>query len=222
MTAAFLVAVALGTPLPDAPPPRAFPFNVHEFKVLDQRYDPENPHDETTSYYRVIDDGHDSYIHGLYLPPRDTVTLFHEVPDQLRNGVRRMSWRWRAFVLPRKGDECADGLGDSAANVYVTWKRGFRWYTLKFIWSAEAPLGATCNQIRNPFMASDSIVLRTGTTSAAWVEESIDPQALFRQHFADGDPNADIPELQGIGLMSDGDQTGSPSGADYADFVLWK
>jgi len=222
MTAASLVAVALAVPLANGNGGRPFPFDVREFKILDQRYDPENPHAEVKSYYQVIDDGHDRFIHGLYLPPRDTVTLFHEIPDPLRNGVRRMTWRWRAFVLPRKGNECAERLGDSAAAVYVTWKRGLRWYSLKFIWSAEAPLGATCNKIRNPFMASDSIVLRTGSTSIGWVEESIDPEALFREHFEGGNSNADVPELQGIGLMSDGDQTSSPSGADYADFVLYK
>jgi len=222
MTAALLVGLALAVPQANGSPARPFPFDVRQFKVLDERYDPENPHAEVKSYYQVIDDGHDRYIHGLYLPPRDTITLFREVPDQLRNGVRRMTWRWRAFALPRKGNECAPGLGDSAANVYVTWKRGLRWYSLKLIWSTEAPLGATCNKIRNPLMASDSIVLRTGTTSIGWVEESIDPEALFREHFAGGDPNAEIPELQGIGLMSDGDQTLSASGADYADFVLYK
>ena len=42
------------------------------------------------------------------------------------------------------------------------------------------------------------------------------------EHFAGGDPGAEVPELQGIGVMSDGDQTGSISAADYAGFVLFK
>jgi Protein of unknown function (DUF3047) len=222
MTAPWLIALAVAVPAANGSRVRPFPLEVREFRILDERYDPENPHAEVKSYYQVFDDGHDRYIHGLYLPPRDTVTLFHEVPDPLRNGVRRLTWRWRANVLPRKGNECAPKLGDSAANVYVTWKRGMRWYSLKFVWSTEAPVGATCNKIRNPFTASDSIVLRSGATSIGWVEESIDPEALFRDHFAGGDPNAEVPELQGIGLMSDGDQTNSASGADFADFVLYK
>jgi hypothetical protein len=44
----------------------------------------------------------------------------------------------------------------------------------------------------------------------------------FQHHFANGDPNADVPDLVGIGLMTDGDQTHSDSAADYADFVLVK
>lgn len=201
---------------------RSFPLDVHEFKVLGQDYDPENPSREVTTYYRTIDDTEQSFIRALYLPPMDTVTLFHEVPPQLHNGVRAMRWRWRAVTLPRKGNECVGGLGDSAAAVYVTWKRGLRWYTLKFVWSSDAPLGATCNSIRNPLLVSDSIVLRTGAVSTEWVEEAIDPEALFRQHFASSDPGAEIPELQGIGIMSDGDQTRSMSAADYAGFVLYK
>ena len=201
---------------------RAIPFDVHEFKVLGETYDPENPHATAPTYYRTIDDGRLSFIRGVYQPPDSTVTLFHEIPGELRHGVRLVHWRWRAQVLPRKGNECASGFGDSAAAVYVTWKRGMRWYTLKFIWSTEAPLGATCNRLRNPFVASDSIVLRTGTAGDAWVDETVDPEALFREHFEGGNPKAEIPELQGIGLMSDGDQTNSVSAADYTGFVLYK
>jgi hypothetical protein len=197
---------------------RAVPLDVHRFKVLGQKdYDPESPHAPEPTYYRTIDDPQESFIRGVYQPPGASVTLFQSVPDELHHGVRRMQWRWRALALPRKGNECANGLGDSAAAVYVTWKRGLRWYSLKFIWSADAPLGATCNKVRNPFVVSDSIVLRTGATSPGWVEETIDPEALFRQHFGN-----DVPELQGIGLMSDGDQTNSVSAADYAGFVLYK
>src|SRR5437764_7102776 len=201
---------------------RAVPLDVHRFQVLGQQYDPENPHNPDPTYYQTIDDPQESFIRGVYQPPRPTVTLFQGVPDELHHGVRRMQWRWRAQVLPRRGNECASGLGDSAAAVYVTWKRGLRWYSLKFIWSSEAPLGATCNRMRNPFVASDSIVLRTGAVSSGWVEETIDPEELFRQHFSNGDPRSEVPELQGIGLMSDGDQTGSISAADYAGFVLYK
>ena len=201
---------------------RAVPLDVHDFKVLGEKYDPENPRPPDPTYYQTVDDLQQSFIRGVYFPPQATVTLVHEVPDEMRHGVRRMQWRWRALVLPRKGDECAIGRGDSAAAVYVTWKRGLRWYSLKFIWSNEAPLGATCNRMRNPLVVSDSIVLRTGMTSSAWVEETIDPEALFRQHFANGDPAAEVPELQGIGVMSDGDQTRSISAADYAGFILLK
>ena len=99
--------------------------------------------------------------------------------------------------------------------MFVTWKRGLRWYSLKFVWSTAAPLGATCNSVRNPLVASDSVVLRSGGGGSRWVKEEIDPDALFRQHFG-----GEVPELQGLGILTDGDQTHSTSAADYAGFEL--
>lgn len=194
---------------------REFPLDPHDFRVLERDSGPHN-------YYRTVDDGQVGYIHGVYGPPLETVTLFLELPDELHRGVRRMHWRWRALAFPRNGNECLAGRGDSAATVYVTWKRGLRWYSLKFIWSTDAALGATCNVIRNPFVASDSVVLESGGPAGVWRDEEIDPDTLFRAHFEGGDPNAEVPELQGIGLLSDGDQTRSLSAADYAGFVLYK
>ena len=48
----------------------------------------------------------------------------------------------------------------------------------------------------------------------------LDLKAAFRRHFADGDANADVPDLVGVGLLTDGDQSHSESAADYADFVV--
>lgn len=194
---------------------RAFPIDVHSFKVLERDSGPQN-------YYRTLDEPLQSFIRGVYRPGLDTVTLFTEVPDELRRGARRVRWRWRALVLPREGNECVDDRGDAAANVYVTWKRGMKWYSLKFVWSTEAPVGATCNGKRNAFVAQDSIILRSGPPVGVWQDEEVDLDRLFRQHFEGGDPAAEIPELQGLGILSDGDQTHSASGADFAGFVFYK
>src|SRR5918911_210737 len=80
---------------------RAVSLDVHQFKVLGGKdYDPENPHTEVPSYYKVIDEGQQSFIRGTYKPPSETVTLFHPVPDDLHRGVKRIAWRWRARILP--------------------------------------------------------------------------------------------------------------------------
>jgi len=219
-----LVVVTLGPPARATSEPtrawpreilRAFPVDVHDFKVLERDSGPRN-------YYRTMTEVHDEFIRGVYSPSLKTVTLFAPVPDQLRRGARSFRFRWRALVLPRGGNECVEGRGDSAASVYVAWKRGMRWYSLKLVWSTEAPPGATCNGTRNPFVASDSIVLRTGGPTGVWQEEEIDPDALFRAHFEGGRADAEVPELQGIGILTDGDQTHSVSAADYAGFILYK
>ncbi|MFL5310536.1 MAG: DUF3047 domain-containing protein [Myxococcales bacterium] len=207
-----IATAAFGNPTPGA---RAFPIDVRKFAVLQRDSGP-------TSYYWLVEDPFGRFIRGVYTPPLETVTLFADVGDGLRHGVERIHFRWRAWVLPVNGNECVPGRGDAAANVYVAWKRGLRWYSVKLAWSSEAPLGATCDGKRNPLVASDTIVLRSGLPTGVWQEEEIDPDALFRAHFEGGDPAAEVPELQGVGILTDGDQTRSMSAADYAGFVLYK
>ena len=204
---------------PGVPPPgdlRAFPINVHDFKVLERDSGPRN-------YYRTMSEvEQQEFIRGVYNPALKTVTLFAPLPDELHQGVRSLRFRWRALVLPRGGNECKAGRGDGAANVYLAWKRGLRWYSVKLVWSTEAPRGATCNGTRNAFVASDSVIVRSGGPTGVWQEVEVDPDALFRAHFEGGRPDAEVPELQGIGILTDGDQTHSVSAADYAGFILYK
>src|SRR5215470_2607164 len=196
---------AFGDPPPGA---RSFPLEVTRFRVLQRDSGP-------TSYYWIHGDPAGPFIRGVYKPPLETVTLFADVGDELRAGVDRIRFRWRAWVLPVGGNECVPGQGDGAANVYIAWKRGMRWYSVKLAWSSQAPVGATCDATRNPFVASDTVVLRSGPPIGVWQEEEIDPAALFRAHFEGGNPAAEVPELQGIGILTDGDQTRTLSAADY-------
>ncbi len=212
LLAGALALLAMGS----APPGmQAFPVDVQRFAVLERDSGP-------TNYYRIIEEPRGDLIRGEYRPGLESVTLFADVGDGLRTGVERIRFRWRAWVLPIGGNECVDGRGDGAASFYLVWKRGLRWYSLKFIWSSEAPVGVTCNRTRNPLVASDSIIVHSGAPTGVWFEEEIEPEKLFRAHFEGGDPNAEVPELQGIGVMTDGDQTRTASVADYAGFLLFK
>ena len=92
---------------------------------------------------------------------------------------------------------------------------------VRWKWRAQVlPKGATCGQKRNLFVVQDTVVLESGGPVGVWKTESIDPSAEFRAHFENGDPNADVPDFVGIGIMSDGDQTQSISSADYTGFIL--
>jgi hypothetical protein len=171
-------------------------------------------------YYVVANESSLSFIRGRYRPPQKTTVLGYQLADVDRSRVRTLRWKWRALTLPRGGDECVDGRRDSAAVVYVTYKRFLRWYTLKYVWSSVGTKGATCDGKRNPFSAQDTIVLESGGAGDEWKSEEVDLQGQFRAHFGEGHTDADVPPLVGIGLMSDGDATKSESAADYADFVL--
>jgi hypothetical protein len=172
------------------------------------------------NYYRVVDDPSLPFIHAEYTPPEKTTVLGVEISDSDRSRARAVSWQWRAVTLPQGGDECASGKGDSAAVVYLTWKRGLKWYTLKYVWSSVGQRGAVCDRKRTPFVSQDTIILQSGGPLGVWRSELIDLKQEFRRHFGDGDPNAEVPDFVGIGIMTDGDQTKSASSADYADFVL--
>lgn len=189
--------------------------DLARFQVIDGESGPLN-------YYTLIAQPA-PYIHAAYPVGAKTTVLGFRIPDERRRSVSALKWQWRAVQLPRGGNECADSKGDSAAAVYVTWKRGLRWYTVKYVWSAVGPKSTTCRRKRNLFRAQDTVIVDSGPPLNEWRTVEIAPDREFQNHFEDGDPDAEVPDLVGIGIMSDGDQTRSPSSADYAGFVLvWK
>lgn len=194
---------------------RSTRLDVHGFRVV-------KDHSGPVDYYQVIDekDPRDSFIHASYRPGLETVTLGYEVPEQMRHGVKLLRWTWRAVALPVGGNDCVDGKADSAAAVYVSFKRGLKWYTLKYVWAATGRPGQSCMQQDNIFVAQKALVLEAGGPANAWRTETVDIEADFRRAFEGGNANAEVPPFAGVGLMSDGDQTGSFSAADYKDFVV--
>jgi hypothetical protein len=187
--------------------------DAHAWRIVKRDSGPVN-------YYSVVNEPDRMYVHARYVPAWKTAVLGYQLPDEDRRRARKVKWSWRAVTLPNGGDECASGKEDSAAVVYLTWKRGLRYYTLKYVWSAVGQKGKTCDTRRNPFVAQDTIVLESGGPVGTWLTEEIDLASSFRAHFENGDPKADVPDFVGIGLMSDGDQTASESSADYGTFIV--
>jgi hypothetical protein len=196
----------------NAAPPAATKLDVRAFRPV------EGPDSGSAVYYEVVEEDDSTMLRGNYRPEMETVVMGVEIPEPLR-GVRRLKWRWRVRAFPDGGDECR-GPGDSAASVNVAFKRGLRWYVLKYVWSPKAPLGAVCDRKRRLLLVRDTIVLESGGKPETWLTEVVDIRQAFIDHFANGDPRADVPDLVGIGVMTDGDQTRSSSGADWADFEI--
>ena len=187
--------------------------DVQGWRVLERDSGPVN-------YYKVVLDPAMPFIRARYQPPWKTTVLTYAVSDADKKAAKKLRWKWRAVTLPAGGNECASGKEDSAAVVYVTWKSGMRWYTLKYAWSAVGPKGAVCDKKRNPFVAQDTVILESGGPLDAWRTEEVDLATAYRNHFEGGRADASVPDFAGVGIMTDGDQTSSPSAADYADFVL--
>ncbi len=82
------------------------------------------------------------------------------------------------------------------------------------------PRGAVCDGRDNPFLRGETTILETGGPLNVWREEHLDLDAEFRRHFEGGDPHAELPELIGVAVLTDGDQTRSPASGDFGHFVL--
>jgi len=187
--------------------------DVRGFKVIERESGGVN-------YYTVIEQAEGAILHARYRPRLDSVILGMEMPERLRSKVKRLRWRWRVGAFPLHGNDCQTGTGDSAASVFVTFKRGMKYYSLKYAWSSEGVKGTVCDQRRSMFYARDTILLESGGPTNVWIEESIDPRAEFLRHFEPTGNPSDVPDLVGLGVMTDGDQTNSVGEADYGFFVV--
>jgi hypothetical protein len=210
LAAALALGVAASRPAAagDPGPGEEVPVDLHGFEVAASE-------SGRVSYYTMVEGPEGVYIRGRYRPPLETATLALRLPDWAHRRVARLRWQWRANTLPVGGDECRQGYGDSAASMYVTWKRGLKWYSIKYVWSTVGQVGLTCDRVRNPFVVQDTVVLRSGPPLGVWMGQEVDPSAEFRAHFGD-----EPPDLVGLGLMSDGDQTRSPAAADFRNFSI--
>ncbi len=184
---------------------------VTDFKNID--------HDSDKGRYQrvAMEDGH-SYLAVDYQPGMDATTLGIRIPDNLRKRETRASSALASSHLPEGGDECFGDRGDSAAAIFLTFHRGLKWTLLKYIWSEVEPVGTVCDKRFNPFVVRQTTILEKGGPMGAWRQESLDPKAEYVRHF--GGTREDVPDLVGMGLLTDGDQTKSVSAADYSDFVL--
>jgi hypothetical protein len=193
--------------------PQDITLDARAWRIVERESGPDN-------YYSVINDAGQRFVRSRYLPPMKTALLGWQTPDDERQRLRKLRWSWRARTLPTAADECTPGKGDSAAVVYVTWKRGLRYYVLKYVWSTTSVKGRTCVRKRNLFVAQDTIIVESGPPLNTWRNVELDLDSEFRKHFEDGDADADVPDFVGIGIMSDGDQTKSESSADFGTFSL--
>jgi hypothetical protein len=196
-----------------AQPAEETKFDLREFRVLERE-------SGSTNYYRVVEGADAQVLEARYRPSLESVTLGMKLPESLRAKVKRVQWRWRVLALPKEGNDCVDEKADSAAGVFLTFKRGLKYYNLKFVWATDAPKGQVCDSRRGLFHARDTIILQSGGPLNVWVDEQIDPRLEFLKHFQPDGSLEDVPDLVGIGIMTDGDQTQSAAEADYTQFTV--
>ncbi|MBE9581018.1 MAG: DUF3047 domain-containing protein [Proteobacteria bacterium] len=127
-----------------------------------------------------------------------------------------LSWQWRVLELPEGGDERHKKTGDSGAGIYVIFPGLLRPENIKYVWSASVPEGTTTD---SPYNSKTKIVvLRNQSTSLEiWVSEKVNVYEDYKRLFSQ-EPQT----VQGIGIMSDSNDTKSRAEAYYRKICISK
>jgi len=164
---------------------------------------------------------HKSKAKKVYSVQEESGNLYLRASDKGETGIpliRRLSWdvnqwphfswRWRARMLPEKAE-----LQDTACAVYVVFG-GTHGNTLKYVWSTTLPAGTVDEQKAGKFFV---IVRESGQKRVGlWTTVDEDLKADYKKYFKKNpDKVAD-----GFAVLTDGDDTHSPSACDYDDFKI--
>ncbi|MDE2726676.1 MAG: DUF3047 domain-containing protein [Gemmatimonadota bacterium] len=171
--------------------------------------------DLARSLYTIREEKGNRYLHAA--DDGSSVIILKQVNEWDANEYPVLSWRWRATVLPEDGDERIRSKNDSSVAVYVVLDQNFIGVpkTLKYVWSTTVPVGT--HYRREGIGRPHVIVLETGKEKLGqWVEESVDVHADYVRIFGKKPPRKAV----GIGILTDGNATGTDSRGDYDDFVV--
>lgn len=127
-----------------------------------------------------------------------------------------LHWSWRAHTLPKNGDESIKKKCDVTACVNVVLKASkWRPRTIKYSWSSTLAEGTIT---KSPFAMwpsrCDIVVVQSGEEKLGqWVEEKVNVLEDYKQFYNKENPKSVI--IEAFVIMTDSDNTGTPSAADY-------
>ncbi|VAX21527.1 hypothetical protein MNBD_NITROSPINAE03-1635 [hydrothermal vent metagenome] len=161
--------------------------------------------------------------------------LMHSV-DRPATSAPILKWKWKIAKTLKKGDARYKTSDDFSARIYVIFgheKKGDslgrriklkleKYFmgryssgaALNYIWANRLPKNSS---IKNAYSEREiMIAVESGDDLAGrWVEESVDIEADYRKYF-----KADPPQVLGLAIMTDTDNTGGKAEAWYADIRL--
>ena len=190
----------------DSSAPGSFPLNWKAWRGDD---------DLARKMYTIREEDGNRYLHAA--DDGSSIIIRKRLSEWDANEYPVLSWRWRAKVLPEDGDERIGSRNDSSVAVYVVLDQNFIGVpkTLKYVWSTTLPVGT--HHRRDGIGRPHVIVLESGTEKLGeWVEESVDVYADFVRIFGKKPPRKAV----GIGILTDGNATGTDSKGDYDDFTV--
>lgn len=148
----------------------------------------------------------------------ESVILGKDVKWNLRE-YPYISFRWRARKLPEGGDERYGKSVDSAAGIYIIFRKklGLLPETVKYVWSTTLPVGSYMRRsgVARPWM----VVAESGEEHLGeWRTYVFNVYEAYEKTFGGKPPDRPI----GIGILSDANSTHSQAYADYDDIRALK
>ncbi len=159
--------------------------------------------------YQMKSEGQTPFIHA-YDDQDISVPIFRETNWSLVEHPL-FRWKWRALILPQGASENSRKTHDSACSVYVSFgKWGGR--ILKYVWSSSLPTGYVWEKEAGKFYV---IVKSSGAGQLnQWQSQEVNVLEDYEKYFKEkpsGNPT-------GIGILTDGNATHTPSSCDYQGF----
>ena len=127
-----------------------------------------------------------------------------------------LNWSWRANILPVAGDESVKKHCDVTACVNVVLKASkWRPRSIKYSWSSTLPVGT---RTKSPFAIwpsrCDIVVIESGAEKQGkWITERVNVLKDYMQFYGKGKPKSLV--IEAFVIMTDSDNTETPSAADY-------
>ncbi|KAA3603942.1 MAG: DUF3047 domain-containing protein [Calditrichaeota bacterium] len=128
-----------------------------------------------------------------------------------------LTWKWRVRKLPEDADAWK-GKNDSAAGLYITFKRNFFGIpkSIKYIWGSTLPEGTEFRKekLGKPHV----IVVQSGKENVGeWVTVTRNLAEDFEKAWGEKPDN----KILAIGFLTDGNSTGTEASADYDELIAY-
>lgn len=134
-----------------------------------------------------------------------------------------LNWKWRTHVLPMAGDESIKEKCDVAASIAVVLNAS-KWSpkSIKYSWSTSISKGTFS---KSPYACwparSDIYVVESGKGRVGeWKSEKVNVLEHYKSLY--NETNVKSKVIEAIVIMTDSDNTASPSEADYDEIYFSK
>jgi len=163
--------------------------------------------DDAKAVYKVAEEGGKRFLRA------DAKNLGVQAGKQFEwnlNEYPVLAWSWRPQEFPKGADERTK-KNDSALAVYAVFPHSpVSVRSVKYIWSEKVPKGTHIPQTHGN---TQGVVLRSGGGDG-WVDERVNVLEDFKRYFK----SDEVPKPEGIGVLTDSDDTSGRARGDYARF----